>query len=369
MKVLVTGGAGFIGSHLVDALVHEGHEVSAIDSLEDQVHLGRKPDYLNPDAKYVFDTITNRKAIKPLLQDAEVLFHLAASVGVGQSMYRVEKYVENNTLATARLLDMLINEGHSLKKLVVASSMSIYGEGAYECDNCGIAYNPGIRDESQLKNKEWELKCASCNSQLKPIATPEEKQIDPRSVYAITKKDQEDMCLLIGRAYGLKSTALRFFNVYGPRQSLSNPYTGVAAIFSSMVKNDRPPLVYEDGLQTRDFVNVRDVVQACMLAMDSSSANYKALNVGSGMAISISAVAETLIRLYGKPMACSIAGKYRQGDIRHCFADISKIRELGYEPQVGFQAGMRELVEWGSGAEAVDMTGHAKKELEEKGLA
>ena len=368
-KVLVTGGAGFIGSHLVDKLVEMGDEVVVVDSLEGQVHTN-KPDYLNLKARYVFEDIRDTSVLTKAIEGVEVIFHEAAAVGVGQSMYQVEKYVEVNTMATAKLLDILVNEEHEVKKLIVASSMSIYGEGAYECENCGVVY-PELRAEEQLKKREWEMECPKCGKIVKPISTSEDKPLHPTSIYAITKRDQEEMCLNIGRAYGIPTVALRYFNVYGPRQSLNNPYTGVCAIFSSRIKNSNPPLIFEDGLQSRDFVSVHDIVQANILAMESSNADYEVFNVGTGKAINILEIAHALIKLYNKDkeLEPNITNKYRAGDIRHCFADISKItNKMGYKPKVDFEEGMKELVEWGEKEEAVDKFEEAHEELKARRL-
>lgn len=368
MKILVTGGAGFIGSHLVDALI-EKHEVVVLDNLEPQVHQKKKPDYLDKKVEYILGDIRNSEALRKAIEGVEVIFHEASAVGVGQSMYQIEKYVEVNTMATAKLLDMLVKEENNVRRLIVASSMSIYGEGDYECDNCGIVY-PVLRIEEQLKRREWEMKCPKCGKVVRPIPTNEDKPLFPTSIYAITKRDQEEMCLTVGRAYGIPTVALRYFNVYGPRQSLNNPYTGVCAIFSSRIKNNKSPLIFEDGLQTRDFVSVHDIVQANLRAMENRNANYEVFNVGTGKPESILEIAEVLLRLYGadkiKP---EITNKYRVGDIRHCYADISKIKsKLGFESKILFEEGMRELVTWGENVEAKDMFEKAHEELRNKGL-
>ena len=367
MKILVTGGAGFIGSHLVDMLVKEKHEVVVIDNLEQQVHLGKKPDYLNPKAKYIFKDVRDEKALLPALKGAEVVFHEAAAVGVGQSMYEIARYMDANVMGTAKLLDLMVNKENSVKKLIVASSMSIYGEGAYECGKCGTVC-PELRPDSQLKKKQWEMKCPSCGRDVKPLPTHESKPLRPTSVYAVSKRDQEELCLSVGRAYGIPTVALRYFNAYGPRQALSNPYTGVAAIFSSRIKNNNTPVIFEDGMQSRDFIYVEDVARANVFAMKETSANYKALNVGTGKPVSIADIARTLAKLYGKKIEPKIANRFRSGDIRHCFADVTQMKRLGFEPKTSFEDGMRKLVEWGKLAEAVDKVDEATKELIERGL-
>lgn len=367
-KILVTGGCGFIASHLVDELVKQNHEVVVLDSLEPQVHQDKKPDYLNPKVKYIYGDIRNKELLRHILEDIDVVFHEAAAVGVGQSMYQIEKYVSINTLGTAVLLDAVVNSNLNIKKMIVAASMSSYGEGAYECEDCGKVY-PSLRTEEQLKKNDWEQKCPKCKKTVKPIPTDEQKPLDSNSIYAQTKKHQEEMFILAGKTYGIPAVALRYFNVYGPRQSLSNPYTGVCAIFSSRIKNNNSPVIYEDGLQTRDFVNIKDIVQANILAMNSNSANYEIFNVGTGTPISILEIANLLIKGYGKNLKPEITKNYRKGDIRHCYADITKIKtKLGFKPSVSLEQGMKELIEWGRKAESVDMFEKASEELKAKKL-
>ncbi len=368
MRVVVTGGAGFIGSHLVDAFVKEGHEVRVLDSLDAQVHEGRKPDYLNSRAEYCWGDVRDRALLRKTLQGAEVVFHEAAAVGVGQSMYQIEKYVSINTLGTATLLDVIINDRLIPKKLLVASSMSIYGEGQYRCPRCGVVC-PSLRTEAQLQQREWEMHCPSCDSLVAPEGTPETKLLAPTSVYAVSKRDQEELCLSVGRGYHIPTVALRYFNVYGPRQALSNPYTGVCAIFSARIKNGNSPLIFEDGKQSRDFIHVSDIVQANLLAMKSPKADDEVLNVGTGRASSVVQIAETLAQLYERPVKPALVQKFRAGDIRHCYAEISKIqRLLGFQPRVRLEDGLRDLVAWGRHAAAQDRVEQAAQELEARGL-
>ncbi len=367
-KILVTGGAGFIGSFIVDKLVELGHEVRIFDNLEPQVHQGKIPDYLNKKAEFVKGDIGDYGALKKAMQDVDVIFHKAAMVGVGQSMYQIRRYMEVNTLGTANLLDILVNSKHNVKKLIVASSMSTYGEGSYECETCGIV-NPPLRADEQMRGEDWELHCPKCNKICRPVPTKESKRQESNSIYAITKKDQEDMVLNIGKTYGIPAVALRYFNVFGPRQSLSNPYTGVAAIFMSRIKNGHKPLIFEDGNQSRDFISVHDIVESNILTMNSNHADYEVFNVGSGRQVTILQVAETIAKLYGKDMVPEVTKKFRKGDVRHCFADISKIRgKLDFEPKISFEQGMKELIQWADTAEAEDNVDRATEELKEKGL-
>ncbi len=368
-KVLVTGGAGFIGSFLVDKLIKEGYEVIVYDNLDKQVHIdGKKPDYLNPKAKFILGDVLDYKKLKKVVVGCDYVFHFASKVGVGQSQYEIKKYVDVNISGTANLLDILVNIKNKVKKLIVAGSMSSYGEGLYSCKTCGNV-RPHLRSEKQLSNRDWELNCPKCSSKLKPIPIPETEHFNCNSIYALTKKEQEEMSLIIGKTYSLPTVVLRFFNVYGPRQSLSNPYTGVAAIFMSRIKNNKPPVVFEDGLQTRDFIYVEDVIDACILALKKEEANYKVYNVGTGNPINIKTIAETISKLYNKDIKPEITNRFRKGDVRHCFADITKIKkELGFEPKFSFEQGMKKLIEWAKTAKAIDKYEKAQKELMEKKL-
>ena len=368
-NVLVTGGAGFIGSHLVDALVDRGYRVRVLDALVSQVHgENAAPAYLNSNAEFIQADVCDRKAIAAALDGIEVVFHEAAEVGVGQSMYEIERYVRANDLGTAVLLEAILERRPQIKKLVVASSMSIYGEGAYRCENHGTVA-PQLRPVEQLLNREWEVKCPQCGRQVSPAPTAEEKPLFPTSVYAVTKQDQEQFCLAVGRSYGIPAVALRYFNVYGTRQALSNPYTGVCAIFSARLLNKNRPLVFEDGEQTRDFVHVSDIVQANLRALETGKADYQAINIGTGVATSIRTVSRLLAEGLGLDLEPEIVGKYREGDIRHCVADIAKAKSLlGYEPQVSLERGIPELLSWVREQAARDQVDSATKELESRQL-
>ena len=345
-EVLVTGGAGFVGSHLVDALRERGDRVRILDGLDPQVHPGgRRPAWVPADAEMLEADVRDPAAVRSALEGMEVVYHLAAAVGVGQSMYQVADYTAVNTLGTGHLLQALVDRRGKVGRVVVASSMSIYGEGRYRRPD-GSPPAAVVRAPDRLRAQAWEPRDAD-GAVLEPAPTDEGKALDPTSIYALTKADQEKMVLMVGAAYGIPSVALRFFNIYGPRQALSNPYTGVAAIFSARLLNGQPPMIYEDGGQKRDFVSVHDVVQALLLAADEDAAAGKAFNVGSGRAVTVREVAATLAGVLGSEVEPQVTGKWRVGDIRHCFADISLAREvLGYEPRVTFEAGMEELVGW-----------------------
>jgi dTDP-L-rhamnose 4-epimerase len=368
-NVLVTGGAGFIGSHLVDALVDRGHRVRVLDALVSQVHgENAAPTYLNSQAEFVRGDVCERGVVDAAFEGIDVVFHEAAEVGVGQSMYEIERYVRANDLGTAVLLEAILKRKSQIKKLVVASSMSIYGEGAYTCADCG-AVAPQLRPSEQLLERRWELECPKCGKHLSPAPTTEEKPLFPTSVYAVTKQDQEQFCLAVGRSYKIPAVALRYFNVYGTRQALSNPYTGVCAIFSARLLNGNRPMIFEDGEQTRDFVHVSDIVQANLRALDTDRADYQAINIGTGVATSIRAVSRLLAQGLNLDLEPEIVGKYREGDIRHCVADISKARTLlGYEPKMSLERGIPELLSWVSAQAAKDKVESATAELESRQL-
>jgi dTDP-L-rhamnose 4-epimerase len=375
-KILVTGGAGFIGSHLVDALVVEGYSVRVLDNLEPQVHgglreQGKWPVYSNPGAEYILGDIRDFDLVSKVIQDMEVIFHEASLVGVGQSMYEIARYTDANANGTAVLLQAIIGcKPQIIRKMVVASSMSIYGEGAYICRVHGKVY-PKLREQQQLAKRDWELYCPmpKCREKLATCPTDEDKPLFPTSVYATNKRDQEELFLSIGKAYSIPSVALRYFNVYGTRQALSNPYTGVAAIFSARLLNGNPPVIFEDGFQSRDFTHVSDIVQANLAVMENNQADGGAFNIGTGRCLTILEMAEALGKHMGFNQPPVITGQFRAGDIRHCYADIQRLTSLGYHPRVRFEAGIAELVEWVHKQTSLDYYDLARNELVSRGLA
>ncbi len=370
MKILVTGGAGFIGSHVTETLLEQGHDVRVYDKLVEQVHGSNGPQYVPAEAEFVRGDMTDRDKLGQALDGVEQIVHLAAEVGVGQSMYEISRYVDANTSGTGVLLDLLVNGKHQVNKIVVASSMSIYGEGSYTCPEHGQVA-PRLRHEQQLREHRWEPGCPICGKELSPVATAETKPLFPTSVYAISKMDQELLCLSVGAAYGIGVTAVRYFNAYGPRQALSNPYTGVAAIFSGRLLNGQRPVVMEDGQQKRDFIHVRDVARATVAALSAPKADGQAVNIGIGDPISISEVATLLAKaLDREDIEPEITGNYRAGDIRHCWADPTMARELlDFTPEYSFRdRGIQELVEWVGTQTSVDRVDSARAELARRGL-
>jgi dTDP-L-rhamnose 4-epimerase len=368
-QVLITGGAGFVGSHVADGLIRAGHRVRMVDDLTPQVHPKGRPDYLSHQVELIKGDVRDPNLLRDVLQGVGVIYHFAATVGVGQSMYEISRYMSVNTLGTAELLQALLDNKLHPEKIIVASSMSIYGEGRYVCTMCGRQSFPPVRTVKQLREGKWEVHCTVCNGVLAPVPTDETKPSEINSVYALSKRDQEELCLIYGRNYDLPVTALRFFNIYGTRQALSNPYTGVAAVFASRMLNRQQPLVFEDGEQQRDFVSVHDIVRANLLAMERHESNGEVINIGSGKPIKIRDVAKILSAALGRDVEPVITQKYRAGDIRHCFADISKARKLlGYEPQVTHEEGFKELAEWLQGQQAEDKAETMLQELSAYGL-
>jgi len=366
--ILITGGAGFIGSHLADELLARGYKVRALDSLAEQVHgaSAARPAYLDPDVELVVGDVRDPDAVRRALKGIDAVYHLAAAVGVGQSMYEIEHYTDVNNRGTAVLLEALSRD--PVERLVVASSMSLYGEGLYR-DADGTLRTDAERSLEQLKAGRWEPTNEDGEA-LIPVATPESKPPCLASVYALSKFDQERMCLMVGRAYNIPTVALRFFNVYGARQALSNPYTGVLAIFAARLLNDNAPMIFEDGEQQRDFVSVSDVAQACRLALEVPAAADSVFNIGSGQHYTVSEIATRVARAVDKSyIAPEVSGKYRVGDIRHCYANITRARNvLGYQPTVDLDDGLDDLAEWLRGQSADDRVEQASAELTARGL-
>lgn len=365
---MITGGAGFIGSHLADELLDKGYKVVVLDNLSEQVHGKhcKRPAYLNPEVELIVGDVRDPLKVRQALAGVDAVYHYAAMVGVGQSMYEIKEYTEVNNIGTTVLLEELIK--NPVEKLVVASSMSIYGEGLYK-DAEGKIQAAVERSLDQLKKGQWETYDANGNL-LEPYPTPETKTPCLSSVYALSKYDQERLCLMIGKAYNIPTVALRFFNVYGTRQALSNPYTGVLAIFASRFLNENAPLIFEDGQQKRDFVSVLDIAKASRLAMETPEAENDVFNIGSGQSYTIAEIAEKLARILRKEhITAEITGKYRVGDIRHCFSDISKAKAiLGYEPEMTLEDGLFELAEWLEGQTAEDKVNEMSRELAARGL-
>ena len=362
-NVLITGGAGFIGSHLTDRLISQGYSVKILDNLNEQIHGKgkRAPDYLNSNAELIVGDIRDKDAVKLALENVDIVYHFASIDGIEPSMLEIRDYIDVNDTGTAVLLEELIKK--PVRKLIVASSMSIYGEGLYRGPNKRNCEGKE-RSYDQLKAQDWELYNRK-GSRLIPVPTPEHKSPAHASIYALSKYNQEKLCMMIGQAYSIPTIILRFFNVYGTRQSLLNPYAGVLANFASALVKDNSPVIYEDGLQQRDFLHVKDAITACILAAEMPAAIYKTFNIGSGSSYTISEIANRIIKLLGKEgIYPQITGKYRLGDVRHCFGDISYAKRiLGYTPKVTIDEGLTELLEWIKGQKVAELHNHTREEL------
>jgi dTDP-L-rhamnose 4-epimerase len=348
VNVLITGGAGFIGSNLALALLKRGCQVTVLDNLSPQVHgqdsaLFRS---IEGKVKFIRGDVRSREDWIEALEGQQFVVHYAAETGTGQSMYEIERYVDVNVRGTALLLDLLANRPHTVKKMLVASSRSIYGEGKHSCRRCGPVY-PGARVAADMERGDFNVKCPQCGQSTAALPTDEASKIHPSSLYGITKQNQEQMLIAVGRSLGIPAVALRYQNVYGPGQSLSNPYTGILSIFSTRIKNGNGINIFEDGAETRDFVYIDDVVAATILAMEQPAADYEAINVGSGVATDVKTVAESLLAAYGAQVPVRVSGNFRLGDIRDNFADLSKARALlGFEPSVAFAEGIARFASW-----------------------
>ncbi|WP_117192051.1 NAD-dependent epimerase/dehydratase family protein [Rhizobium terrae] len=364
-RILVTGGCGFIGRYVTEELLKNGYEVRSLDALIDQVH-GDAEAVVPEDMEVIRGDVRDKAIVTKALDGVDGVIHLAAEVGVGQSMYEIARYVGANDLGTAILLETMI--GRSVKRIVVASSMSVYGEGRYQTLD-GNQLGLVRRWPARIKRGQWDP-LSPDGQPLAPVATDEEKPVDLASIYALTKYAQEKQVLIFGEAYGVDAVALRLFNVFGAGQALSNPYTGVLANFASRLANNKPPMIFEDGKQRRDFVHVRDVARAFRLALEKPNAAGHIINIGSGQAYTVEEVAILLAEAMGVPdIAPDIMNKARSGDIRNCFADISKARELlGFEPQFLLENSLAPFAEWVRSAGAVDRGAEMKRQLEERGL-
>lgn len=341
MRVLITGGAGFIGSHIADELLRDGHDVRIIDSLEEPTHRGL-PSYLSRECEFIRGDVRNPNTLRAALTGVDVVFHEAAAGGFTSE---ISSYVETNILGTARILELLREKGCRVGRIVLASSMAVYGEGEYVCENHGVVY-PGIRGERQLWRGAWEIVCPVCRVDVRPRATREEKPVMPERPYSISKFAQERLVLSVCRELEIPAVALRFFLTYGPRQSIYNPYTGICSIFSTMILNGSRPTIFEDGLQTRDFVYVEDVARANLLVMKEGKADYQVFNVGTGRAATVLDLFNCLVRLFQSDVEPRISGHYRMGDVRHLFADIDKIRQIGFQATTTLEEGLEKYVGW-----------------------
>jgi len=351
-NILITGGAGFIGSHLSLFLVKQGFEVTVLDNLSKQVH-GDFPEMTSPlfksikdKVRFIYGDVTNYNDLVNAIKDQDAIVHFAAETGTAQSMYEIKKYTDVNIGGTALIADILINNRHRIQKIIVASSRAIYGEGKYYCLRDGIVY-PGSREEENLAKGDFACKCPICGGSVKLMATSEDSRLLPASIYGITKQCQEQIVLTAAKSMGISAIALRYQNVYGPGQSLMNPYTGILSIFSTQIKNNRNINVFEDGLESRDFVYIDDVIQATLLSLFHNDVEQTALNVGADVPVDVITIAETLIKNYNSNIKLNISGNYRIGDIRHNYADLSLIsHKLGYKPQVKFEQGIKSFCNW-----------------------
>jgi|SRR5450830_317494 len=347
-NILITGGAGFIGSHLALKLIEKGHNITVLDNLSPQIHTSLSPLFrsIEGKVKFILGDVRSREDWEKALVGQDAVVHFAAETGTGQSMYEIEQYVDVNVRGTSLMLDFLAKNPHSVKKMLIASSRSIYGEGKAHCEKCGIVY-PGERKNDYMRKGDFKVKCPQCGVDVETLATDENSKLHPSSIYGITKQTQEQLILTVGKALKVPATSLRYQNVYGPGQSLSNPYTGILSIFSTRIRNGNDINIFEDGKESRDFVYIDDVIDASILALFSDSANYECFNVGSGVATDVVTVAKTLCSAYKSNVKVEISGNYRLGDICHNYADLSKInRTLGFTPKFSFSEGAERFCQW-----------------------
>ena len=374
-NILITGGAGFIGSNVATKLTEKGYQVTIMDILSPQIH-GDNPEKTSPfyqsikdKVRFIKGSVTSREDFKKALDNQDAVIHLAAETGTGQSMYEIEKYVNTNIGGTSLLLDILTNTKHHVKRVLVAESRAIYGEGKYFCESCGEVY-PMARKEENMSNGDYDCHCPKCGKHVKLVSTTEDSAIHPSSVYGITKQVQGQLVHLVCSTIGVESVSFRYQNVYGPGQSLSNPYTGILSIFSTRIKNHHPINIFEDGMESRDFVYIDDVVDATIRGLEVPEANGHVFNVGTGMAIDVLTVAKTLCEKYGIDVPITVSGNYRLGDIRHNYADISLARKiLGFEPKWNFSDGIAQFANWVDQQEIQEDKYEASiEEMKKKGL-
>ena len=374
-KVLITGGAGFIGSNLALKLIKKGYEVVVLDNLSKQIH-GEDPSksytycLIKDKVKFIKGSVEDRRAWdEALTKDISLVIHLAAETGTGQSMYEIEKYVNTNIKGTAILLDKIVNEKLNIKKIIVASSRAIYGEGKFSCRDHGIVY-PESRKNEDMKNGDFSVKCPMCGKNVIEELTDETSMSHPTSVYGYTKKVQEELSILVGKSIGVPIVAFRFQNVYGPGQSLKNPYTGILSIFSTQIKNKNDINIFEDGKETRDFVYIDDVTDAIILSIDNDKANYEIFNVGSGEKLDVLSIANILKEKYNSNINIKVTGNYRLGDIKDNQADLKKIKKiLNYEPKIDFKTGISNFINWVEQQEVEeDNYDKTLEEMKKKGL-
>lgn len=351
MKVLISGGAGFIGSNLALKLMDRGYEVVLLDNLSKQIH-GENPEesytynLVRDKCELIVGDVTKFEDWRKALKSVDIVVHLAAETGTGQSMYEINKYVDVNIGGTAKLMEVITNETNQVKKVVVAASRAVYGEGKFQCEEHGIVY-PESREDQDMSRGDFEVKCPICNQNVDMLPTDEDSKLHPTSVYGHTKQSQEELCMIVGKSINLPVVAFRFQNVYGPGQSLKNPYTGILSIFSTRIKNGNDLNIFEDGLETRDFVYIEDITDSIILGIENDNANFQSFNVGSGEKIDVLTVANTLKEKYWSNVNINVSGNYRLGDIRHNLGDLTKIRTLlGYEPKVKFTEGISNFVDW-----------------------
>jgi len=373
-NILITGGAGFIGSNLSLRLIEKDYKVSVLDNLSPQIHSedSEKSELyqsIKNKVKFIKGSVLSYDDWKTALNGIDVVVHLAAETGTGQSMYEIEKYTDVNIKGTSIFLDILANEKHSVKKIIIASSRAIYGEGKYQCSEHGIVY-PTERQDTDMAKRDFNVKCPICSKNITLLATDEASKIHPTSIYGITKQVQEQMFMVMGKTLGIPAVAFRYQNVYGAGQSLSNPYTGILSIFSTRIKNNNDITIFEDGKESRDFVYIDDVVDATILGIENDAANYEIFNVGSGEAIEVLHVAKTLKEAYQSDSKIHISGNYRLGDIRHNYADLSKVKEkLGFAPKVSFKEGIQRFTMWVNAQEIMkDLYENSIREMQQKGL-